>query len=135
MARIFIADDHKSMRSTIRRLLEANGGFEVCGEAADGREAVAGAQELWPDLIILDLVMPGMDGLSAAIEIRKIAPQIPILINTLQDSPQLLAEAMRAGVQAVVSKAAIAESLVKAVETLLKKSKPEPSGLGRKDAQ
>jgi two-component system response regulator NreC len=95
----------------------------------------AGAQELWPDLIILDLAMPGMDGLSAAIEIRKVAPQIPILINTLQDSPQLLAEAMRAGVQAVVSKAAIAESLVKAVETLLKKSKPEPSRQAKKDAQ
>jgi two-component system response regulator NreC len=135
VARIFIADDHKSMRSIIRRLLEANGGFEVCGEAADGREAVAGAQKLWPDLIILDLAMPGMDGLSAAIEIRKIAPQIPILINTLQDSPQLLAEAMRAGVQAVVSKAAIAESLVKAVETLLKKSTPEPSRQGKKEAQ
>ena len=134
MARIFIADDHEFIRSSIRRLLEANGGFEVCGEAADGREAVAGARELWPDLIILDLGMPGMDGLSAAIEIRKIAPQIPILINTLHDSPQLLAEAMRAGVQAVVSKTASVESLVRAVETLLKKSSAEPSGQGKRDA-
>jgi two-component system response regulator NreC len=126
VSRIFIADDHSFIRSGIRRLLEANRGFEVCGEAADGREAVAGAQELWPDLIILDLAMPVMDGLKAAVEIRKIAPEIPIVINTLHDSPQLKVEAFKVGVQAVVSKAAGADSLLEAVKALLGKSKAEP---------
>jgi two-component system, NarL family, nitrate/nitrite response regulator NarL len=118
--RILIADDHEFIRSSLRRFLEANTDFEVCGEALNGLEAIAYFQELRPDLIILDLSMPIMDGLEAAVEIRKIAAEIPIILYTLHDSPQLKIEATRVGVQAVIAKAAGIQALLTAIKALIK---------------
>ncbi|PYU37223.1 MAG: hypothetical protein DMG53_28720 [Acidobacteria bacterium] len=75
--RILIADDHELERQGLRSLLESHEGWEVCGDAEDGDEAVAQAAALSPDAIILDLAMPRMDGLEAARHIRKAAPTVP----------------------------------------------------------
>jgi len=81
--RILIADDHESVLRALRAMLGANPAWKTCGDAVDWREAFARATELRPDLVILDLVMPRMDGLSAAQAISKLLPIVPIAINTL----------------------------------------------------
>jgi CheY-like chemotaxis protein len=102
--RILIADDSPAVRSALRSLLENAGPWDVI-DAENGREAFAKAQELKPDLIILDLVMPDMDGLTAARRISQSLPQIPILLHTMHWSPQVNVEAQKVGVRQVVSKA------------------------------
>src|SRR5438132_476089 len=96
-ARILIADDNPHMRQVLRNLLEQNPDWEICGEAADGRDAIFKAQQLHPDLIILDFLMPGMNGLDAAREIEKAVPGTPILMCTMYLSRQLPEIAKRAG--------------------------------------
>ncbi|MEP6643011.1 MAG: response regulator, partial [Acidobacteriaceae bacterium] len=93
--RILIADDSPDMRKSIRSLLERKPGWEVCGEASNGQEAIDSAMKLTPDIIVLDLVMPVMDGLQAARKIAVIAPKIPTVMLTMYASEQLAAEASR----------------------------------------
>lgn len=120
--RILIADDNASVRAAMRQVLEgAEHNWEVV-EAEDGYEAVAKAQELKPDLIIVDLVMPVMDGLTAAREIVKLLPDIPILMHTLYLSESVGQEAGKIGVRKTVAKSDSRE-LISAVEELLH-SKP-----------
>ena len=80
MARILIVDDSSLVRQRLRDLLQQHPDWRVCGEAVNGRDAVDKAQELNPDVIVLDFLMPGMDGLQAAREIGKVVPSIPILM-------------------------------------------------------
>jgi len=101
--RILIADDNPVIRRSLRALLENAGRWEIT-EAQNGQDAVAKAGEVRPDLIVLDLVMPVMDGLAAAREIARILPGTPILMNTLHWSPQVELEAQKAGVRKVVPK-------------------------------
>src|SRR5437870_6147895 len=103
-ARILIADDNPHMRQVLRNLLEQNPDWEICGEAADGRDAIFKAQQLHPDLIILDFLMPGMNGLDAAREIEKAVPGTPILMCTMYLSRQLAEIAKRAGLRGAVPK-------------------------------
>src|ERR1700756_4152220 len=84
--RILIADDSPFVRKSIRTLLESNPGWEVCGEAANGQEALDHAMKLSPDIIILDLVMPVMDGLQAARKMAVIAPRTPTVMLTMHYS-------------------------------------------------
>jgi DNA-binding NarL/FixJ family response regulator len=119
-ARILIADDSPVVRRSIRRLLETNREWEVCGEAANGQEAIDQAMVLTPDIIVLDLVMPVMDGLQAARRMAVIAPKIPTVMLTMYASDQLRTEASEIGVQSVVSKSQ-SSSLVGTIETLLAK--------------
>ena len=86
--RILIADDNPPVRTALRHLLESTGGWEVV-DAENGQQAVAKAQELRPNVVILDLVMPVMDGLAAARELSKLLPGIPLLMHTLHWSPQV----------------------------------------------
>ncbi len=79
--RILIADDHESMPRGLRALLQANPDWEICGQAVDGKEAIASATELRPDLIILECAMPSRDELSAAKQIHKLLPTVPIVLN------------------------------------------------------
>jgi CheY-like chemotaxis protein len=102
--RILIADDSPAVRAALRALLENAGPWEVI-DAENGREALAKVQELKPDLIILDLVMPEMDGLAAARQISQLLPETPILLHTMHWSPQVNVEAQKVGVRHVVSKA------------------------------
>ena len=105
--RILIAEDSPSVRSALRSLLEdasaAVGSWEIV-DVDNGKEAITKAKELKPDLIILDLVMPVMDGLKAARQLSKLLPDTPILMHTMHWSPQVELEARKVGVRKVVSK-------------------------------
>jgi DNA-binding NarL/FixJ family response regulator len=104
MLKILIADDNDSLRIALREVLSRQQGWTVCGEATNGRSAVSMALELKPDVIILDFLMPLMNGLAAAAEISKQAPQLPIVLYTMHMSTQLEREATRVGIKKVVSK-------------------------------
>jgi DNA-binding NarL/FixJ family response regulator len=117
LKRILIADDHESVLRGVRATLESNPVWKVCGEAADGLEAVTKAIELRPDIIILDFAMPRLDGLKAAEEISKILPTVPIVLQTMYGSEVCL-EAGKHGIMRVIAKAT-SGALVAAVEELL----------------
>jgi len=101
---ILIVDDSAVVRKTLWETLEQQGGWEVCGEAADGREAIEKAQQLEPDLVVLDISMPVMNGLEAARELKRLLPSVPLVMFTSFQTPHLKREALAAGVSAVVSK-------------------------------
>jgi two-component system, NarL family, response regulator NreC len=121
-ARILIADDHESTRKTLKALVETCATWKVCGEAADGEQAVQKASELQPDLIVMDLSMPHVDGLAAARAISSAMPEVPILIYTLYVSPELAVEAKKAGVRQIVDKAGTRGKLLTAMTMMLANS-------------
>ena len=102
--RLLIVDDNERVRRHLKGLLNSDPSFLVCGEAASGKEAVLQAQELTPDVIILDLAMPGMDGITAAREMSRTLPGLAIFMYTLHASRQLEIEAKNAGISHVVPK-------------------------------
>jgi DNA-binding NarL/FixJ family response regulator len=118
MLRILIADDHEVARQGIRALLEGHAGWEVCAEAKDGREAVEFANTVNPDLILLDIGMPNLNGLEAARQILASYPELPILILTMHDSDQVVREVLRAGARGFLLKSDAGRDLVAAVEAL-----------------
>ena len=101
--RILLADDHEGVRRRVRSLLEA-AGFEICGEAADGIDAVRKTKDLIPDLIVLNLEMPGMHGLEAIREVVKSAPAVKILVFTVHEADEVRREAFRRGAHGYVTK-------------------------------
>ena len=101
---ILIGDDNSLIRQTLRRFLEKEDCWEVVGEAANGREAVEKAQELKPDLVVLDLSMPVMNGIQAAHELKRLLPSMPTVMFTNVAGSNLAEMAHSAGVSAVVSK-------------------------------
>ncbi len=109
MTRILIADDSQPVRSGLRTLVGLNSDWQVCGEAVDGADAVVKAQELAPDLILMDFSMPQMDGVQAAREIAKSGTDIPILLFTLNLSPQIIELARKAGLRGAMSKSEISK--------------------------
>jgi len=104
MPRILIAEDHTAMRHVLRDLFTHCDKWDVCGEAADGKEAVNAAVELKPDLVLLDYKMPNKDGIEAASEIKQELPETPVVIFTLNKTRELEAMALQVGVRAVVGK-------------------------------
>lgn len=102
--RVLIADDHGSFRRALRTALEHSKAYEICGEAKDGIEAVRLAKEFKPDVIILDLLMPGLNGFNAAKQIRGVLPDTPMVLLTLYENRQVQLEADRCGFSAVISK-------------------------------
>lgn len=116
--RILIADDHEVARRGIRALLEVHPGWEVCGEAADGREAVAIASRLRPDIVLLDIGMPSLNGLDATRQIIAAAPATRVLILTMHDSEQVVREVLAAGAVGFLLKSDAGRDLVTAVEAL-----------------
>jgi NarL family two-component system response regulator LiaR len=117
--RILIVDDNEAIRKALTALLETHANWEVCGQARNGKEGVAKATELKPDLIVLDLVMPVMDGFQTARAIAKVLPAAPILLHTQHYSPEIELEAKKFGVRQVVAKSHPAEKLFQALESLL----------------
>ena len=115
--RILIADDHESVLRRVRGMIESQPTWQVCGEAVNGREAITKAQELKPDLVILDFAMPHLNGLRTASEINKLLPEVPIVMFTMYSS-QLTQEVKRHGITRLVDKAQSA-ALVPVVEELL----------------
>ncbi|MGA8554745.1 MAG: response regulator transcription factor [Candidatus Acidiferrales bacterium] len=118
MLRILIADDKDLVRAGLRMLLEKHANWTVCGEAVDGSEAVAKAIDLQPDLILLDIAMPKLDGLKACRLLRDIAPNLEILVLTLYESPNVARAAEAAGAHGYISKALIPTELIPAIETI-----------------
>lgn len=102
--RVLIADDHGSFRGALRTALGHNRAYDICGEAKDGIQAVQLAKKCNPEVIILDLLMPGLNGFNAAKEIRQVLPRTPMLLLTLYDNRQVQMEADRCGFSAVISK-------------------------------
>ena len=117
--RILIVDDNDVVRKIVRGILEEEDGWEVCGEAANGREAIEKARQLTPDVIVLDLAMPVMDGLQAARELTQILPAVPLLMFTNFESTCLKQEALSAGISALVSKSESIRVLINRLRTLL----------------
>jgi two-component system, NarL family, sensor kinase len=117
--RILIADDHEVMRRGVRGLLEGHDEWAVCGEALEGNEAVAKSRELRPDLVILDINMPGLTGIDAALEIQRENPSTKILFFTVHESAQTVREVVKAGAQGYVAKSRAGEDLVEAVRVVL----------------
>jgi DNA-binding NarL/FixJ family response regulator len=118
-SRILIADDHSTVRTLLRILLESHEGWQVCAEVANGLDAITKAVDLKPDLVILDLAMPLMDGLHAARQISAVLPSVPILMHTMHNSSELELEAKKAGVRKVVNKTGSGDELFAAIEQLL----------------
>ena len=116
--RILLADDHEIVRRGLCSLLRAQPDWEVCGEAGIGREAVEKALQLQPEVVILDVGMPSLNGLEATRQILKANPQIKILILTLHDSDQVVQEVLNAGARGFLLKSDAARDLVAAVEAL-----------------
>ena len=119
MAKILIVDDSPLLRRLLRLYLEYDSEWEVCGEAENGLIAVGKVKDLVPDIVILDLAMPVMDGLEAARQIALIAPATITVLFTMQECAGLSAEAKAAGIRDVVSKSAGADKLLNSLKALL----------------
>ncbi len=118
LTRILIVDDHELVRRGVRSLLAARSDFEVCGEAVDGRDGVDKAQQLKPDVVVMDVGMPNLNGFDATRLIRNAFPGIGVLILSQDESPETVKEAFRAGALGYVAKANISEQLQNAVKAV-----------------
>jgi len=116
--RILLADDHDIIRRGLRQLLMTHQGWEVCGEAKTGREAVSAAERLKPDVIVMDISMPELSGLDAARQINKSFPHIGILILTMYFTDQLVREVIACGARGYFLKSDADKDLISAVEAL-----------------
>lgn len=118
--KILVADDHEVMRLGIRNLLEARSNWRVCAEASDGKEAVEKTLQCRPDVIILDITMPAMNGIEAAGRISASHPEIPIILFSLHLSDELMETFRCTTIRGAVSKSEAGRDLVEAVETVLR---------------
>ena len=116
--RLLVADDHEIVRKGLRALLEAESGWEVVAEAIDGRDAVEKTEQLKPDIAILDVSMPALNGLEAARQIVKGVPQTKVLMLTMHDSDPLIQSVLEAGARGYLLKSDAARDLITAVEAL-----------------
>ena len=116
--RILIADDHEVVRKGVRSLLESQDDQNIT-EASNGKEAVDIASEMSPDLVVLDVTMPILDGLSAAKQIKKALPRVPIVILSIHNGPEMMRATQRAGADAFVTKSDLGSVLLKAVEAVM----------------
>ena len=116
--RILLVDDHPIVRQGLRTLLEARSGWEVVGEASDGMEALTKVETLQPDVVVLDVTMPRMNGLEACRLIQQKTSGLEVLFVTQHDSPQMMREALDAGARGYVVKSNAARDLLDAVEAV-----------------
>jgi DNA-binding NarL/FixJ family response regulator len=115
---ILLADDHDLMRRGLKALLEARSGWSICGEARTGKEAVSMAEQFQPEVAVLDVSMPELNGLEAARQIKKVSPKTEILILSVHYSDHLIREILRAGIRGYMVKSDSDRDLINAVETL-----------------
>lgn len=116
--RILLADDHALMRRGLRSILESHAGWEICAEADTGREAVLQAAQLRPDVMILDVCMPDLNGIEATRQVRKVSPRTAVLILSVHESDHLVREVIEAGARGYLLKSDSGAELVAAVESL-----------------
>jgi DNA-binding NarL/FixJ family response regulator len=119
MARILIADDREAMRNALRSVFVMRPSWEICGEASDGIEVVTKAEELQPDLLLMDFRMHSTNGLTAAAELKRSMPGLPIVMYTLYKTEELEAAAKRVGVRSVVAKEDGVDHLLHAIDAEL----------------
>jgi len=124
--RVLLVDDNAVVRSFVRQLFESQPDFEISGEAENGRDAVEKAENLKPDLIILDLIMPVMNGLDAAPLLKRLLPDTLIILFTQQEGSEVERLARAAGIDTVVSKIQAASELVLKAQALLASIEQEP---------
>jgi DNA-binding NarL/FixJ family response regulator len=117
--RILLADDHGLVRRGAREVLHSRRGWRVVGEAENGREAVEKAVELKPDVAVVDLGMPGLDGVEAVRQITQEVPNTKVLVLTMHDSPQMLRRALDAGASGYLLKSDLTDTLAKAVKAVV----------------
>jgi DNA-binding NarL/FixJ family response regulator len=125
--RILVVDDHAVVRRGVRSLLESHEGWEVCGEATTGREAVEQSRRLRPDVVVMDLSLPELNGLDATRQILKDAPDTEVLVLTMHHSEELARDVLKAGARGYVLKADADENLIIAVDSL-RRHKPYLTG-------
>ena len=118
--RILVADDHAILRAGLRLLIENEPNLKVVGEAADGEEALTKAIDLQPDLILLDINMPGLDGLSALPHLKELAPDTRILILTMHDDVRYLQQALEYGASGYVLKKVVDNELLMAIQAVVR---------------
>jgi DNA-binding NarL/FixJ family response regulator len=116
--RILIVDDHPILRKGLRSLLASHQDFDVVGEAENGREAVDSVEKLRPDLVMMDISMPRMNGLDASREIKRKRPEVKIMALTVNNSPEYIMAAIKAGVDGYILKDASGPELVQAIEDI-----------------
>jgi DNA-binding NarL/FixJ family response regulator len=116
--RILIADDHALVREGIRAMLKIHEGIEVVGEAPDGLEAIKQVEKLQPDIVLMDISMPGLGGLEATLEIRNRYKEVKILILSQYDDPEYVARFLKAGVSGYILKKALGSDLVSAIRAV-----------------
>src|SRR5262245_7401515 len=115
---IVLADDHPIVRQGIKLLLEREG-FEIVGEASDGLDAIELAKRLRPDIVVLDIVMPNLNGVACIGEIRKVSPQTRVILLTMQAEEHQVLEALRAGAKGCVLKSQASEHLLHAIREVM----------------
>jgi two-component system invasion response regulator UvrY len=115
MIKVLLADDHSIVRAGLRRIVEESGDMVVVAEAADGQEAIQQAHETMPDVAVIDISMPGMDGLEVLSQLRSYYAKLPILILTMHEEEQYLVRAIGAGAMGYITKRSAPEQLVKAI--------------------
>jgi len=116
--RILLADDHELVRQGLRALIEGQSGWQVCGEATTGREAVAKTRELKPDIVVMDFTMPELNGMEATRQICAALPRTQVLVLTMHDSEELVREVLAAGARGYVLKSDAGRALVDALKAL-----------------
>jgi DNA-binding NarL/FixJ family response regulator len=115
LIKVLLADDHGIVRAGLRRIVEESGDMEVVAEAADGRETLRLVQEILPDVAVIDISMPGLDGLEVVSQLHGHYPDLPILILTMHEEGQYVVRAIQAGAMGYLTKQSAPEQLVKAI--------------------
>ncbi len=115
MIRVLLADDHAIFRAGLRRLVEEAGGMVVVAEAADGREALERVRDVKPDVAVIDISMPGLDGLEVISQLSFSHPKLPILVLTMHEEEQYVVRTIAAGAMGYITKRSVPEQLVKAI--------------------
>ncbi|MGE5189596.1 MAG: response regulator [Gemmatimonadota bacterium] len=116
--RILVADDHALVREGVIAILKRHDDVEVAGEASDGKETIQKAERLKPDIVLLDIAMPGLGGLEAAVEIKKSHPEIRILILSQYDDKEYVSRLIKAGVSGYILKHAVGTDLITAIRAV-----------------
>jgi len=117
--KILVVDDHEIVRRGLRRLIEGHSGWKVCGEAGDGKEAIEKTLALKPDLVLMDISMPIMNGIEATRQIRRLSPETKIVILSLHDDRAIATKAKEAGADAYVVKTSPCDTVLGAMATVL----------------
>ena len=119
MIKVLLADDHSIVREGLRRIIEESEDIEVIAEADDGRIAIQLAQEKLPDIAVVDISMPGLDGLEVVSQLKVYRPELPIIILTMHEEEQYVVRAIEAGAMGYVTKRSAPEQLVKAIRQVM----------------